>query len=541
MTEKKTEEPIRRSWWNRVVPIRIRHNIRLIFGSVLVLAMTTALLGSFQVRPIVFSDTEMLPTITNNVEGSIDFFDHSVPHSIQLEVSDISYELMISDFKEFGEKTMVEANIIIDGTFLPSVGIRLKGNSTLMQISGRIPRQSPPSEDGSVPMNDPLAESAEDAGISTTRPSLPLPPSEDLVAENNRAIESVSVDSESGSGDSDAAATTEEPPEPPSPLMLKMFGLMGGATEEDPSTLPLLLSFDEFFPGRGYQGRTELSLRPVAGGGASLNEALSLQLIADSGQVSQKYSWTTFSMNGGVTRTRLVLENPNQNYASSMGLGRGVLYKSRNSNAFEYHGDDPTLYVEDYLQLNAIGSRDISPVIRFHAWLDSASDEVFENELAEWLEIKSFAEYVVTQDLLDNFDDMAGPGRNFLFWYDLDDKKFTVVNWDMNLAMVGVGAVFDGRQEEQEAERAAAEVAGEQVESGIRFGNTLKDRFTENATFAAVIADTRTELLEHWFGSGHAITRLGELADYVPVTDRLNNEQIESQIASLTEIITTIE
>lgn len=220
---------------------------------------------------------------------------------------------------------------------------------------------------------------------------------------------------------------------------------MGGVTLEDPSTLPLLLSFDEYFPGRGYQGRTELSIRPVAGGGASLNEALSLQLIADSDEISQKYSWISFNINGGESRTRLVLENPNQNYVSSLELGRGVLYKSRNSNSFEYHGDDPTLYVDDFVQLNAIGSRDLSPVIRFLAWLDSVTDEEFDVELPNWLDTSSFAKYVVTQDLLDNFDDMAGPGRNFLFWYDLDDEKFTVVNWDMNLAMIGVGSVFDGR------------------------------------------------------------------------------------------------
>ena len=416
--------------------------------------------------------------------------------------------------------TMVEVDAIIDGTLIRSVGIRLKGNSTL----GAIRRSA------NVPAT---AATAPDGGESGTQ---------------------------------NVAGAADTPPA--NPLMIKMRQMMGGVTAEDPSTLPLLLSFDEYFPGRSYQGRTELSIRPVAGGGASLNEALSLQLIADSDEISQKYSWISFNINEGESRTRLVLENPNQNYVSSLELGRGVLYKSRNSNSFEYHGDDPTLYVDDFVQLNAIGSRDLSPVIRFLAWLDSATDEEFDAELPNWLDTSSFAKYVVTQDLLDNFDDMAGPGRNFLFWYDLDDEKFTVVNWDMNLAMIGVGSVFDGRFPggESAADSAvpqSSDSAGSTATDSnsppaadsasppkdappsrpgpngrpLIFGNALKDRFMASEIFAQEIVNTRSDLLQFWFDSGRALKLLGTLSAYVPVTDHLSREYIDDQIASLTQEI----
>jgi len=391
---------------------------------------------------------------------------------------------------------MVEVDAIIDGTLIRSVGIRLKGNSTL----GAIRRSA------NVPATAAMAPGGRESDTQNV------------------------------------AGAADTPP--PNPLMIKMRQMMGGVTAEDPSTLPLLLSFDEYFSGRSYQGRTELSIRPVAGGGASLNEALSLQLIADSDEISQKYSWISFNINGGESRTRLVLENPNQNYVSSLELGRGVLYKSRNSNSFEYHGDDPTLYVDDFVQLNAIGSRDLSPVIRFLAWLDSATDEEFDAELPNWLDTSSFAKYVVTQDLLDNFDDMAGPGRNFLFWYDLDDEKFTVVNWDMNLAMIGVGSVFDGRFPggESVADSASPPKDAPPSRPGpngrpLIFGNALKDRFMASEVFAEEIVNTRSELLQFWFESGRALKLLNTLSAYVPVTDHLSREDIDDQIASLTQEI----
>jgi len=522
----KTDLP-QRSLWNRVVPVRIRHNIRLIVGSLLALALVGVLLGSFQVRPIVFSQTEMLPTITNNVAGGVDLFDLSVPHTISLEISDISYDQMISDFQQFEEKTFVEADIIIDGTFVPSVAVRLKGNSTLFGISGRVPGAGPDAPRGAP----------DSAANSDDAPSVPadgLPPG-------------------------GPAAPPDAPPPPPNPIMIKVRQLIAGATEDDPSTLPLLISFDEFMPGRGYQGRTELSLRPAAGGGASLNEALGLQLIEDSGQVSQRYSWVTFNVNGGETRTRFILENPNQNYASAMGLGRGVLYKSRNSNAFEYHGEDPTLYVEDFLQLSAVGSRDLAPVIRLLGWIDSASDEEFDEGLAERVDIPSFAQYVVTQDLLDNFDDMAGPGRNFLFWWDIEEEIFTVINWDMNLVLVGVGDAFKAPPPSPEpTEKEAALVSADNTDTsatedgeaappaggpppGLTLGNSLKDRFVASEAFTEVLAITREEMLEQWFKSGHALELLTELKAYVPITSHLSAEQIATQVAELTETIANTE
>ena len=44
-------------------------------------------------------------------------------------------------------------------------------------------------------------------------------------------------------------------------------------------------------------------------------------------------------------------------------------------------------------------------------------------------------------DLLDNFDDIDGPGNNSYLWYDAASGQFTVVPWDMNLAFGGRGGI----------------------------------------------------------------------------------------------------
>jgi spore coat protein CotH len=521
---------VERSWWNRVVPVRIRHNIKLILGSVILLLLVGGFLGTLPLQPIVFSagSSTIASNIENNIEGSIDLFDLSQPHSITLQVNDLEYAHMMSEFIDFEEKAWIEVDVNIDGTLLPSVGIRLKGNSTLMSLRG--PDFSPFEESGGAPEG--MEEALQQPGM------------------------------EQG--------------------MLKQIA---DVSFEEPSTLPLLMSFNEFVPGRGYQGRGEIAIRSARPGGSTLNEGIALQLIKDSGQLSQQYSWVTFKINDASSATRLVIESPDQNYAASLEQGPGVLYKSRSSNAFAYHGEDQTLYLEDFSQINALGTRDLKPVIQLLAWVESASDEEFDAELADWIDIPSFAKYVVTHDLLNNFDDMAGPGRNFLFWYDLEDEIFTVINWDMNVAIVGIEGIMaglpggamigammqsmtsggpdipggegvdmasmmeameDGEMPEGFSPPGGASPGGMpggmQVRppSGRIIGNILKERFVRSEVFSEVIAATRAELLALWFESGRAQGLLTELSKIVPVSGRLTAEQIEQDVIDLTESIAKV-
>jgi spore coat protein CotH len=346
---------------------------------------------------------------------------------------------------------------------------------------------------------------------------------------------------------------------------------MGNASFDAPQTLPLLLSFDEFIEGRAYQGRTQLAIRPTMGSASNLNEALALQLIEESGQASQQYTWITFSVNGSPTTTRLVIENPDRTYAARLG-GARALYKSRSTNAFTYRGEDPTLYADDFSQLSGVGSQDLGPVIHLLRWLQQSDAETFDRELGDWVDIPAFARYVATHDLLNNFDDMAGPGRNFLLSYDLDSRLFTVITWDMNLAISGMGGggppggfglpgggrgfgpPGGGRGFGPPGGGRGFGPPGGAPPVGARgfgppggpadgggfggMGNQLKSRFLESTAFADVRNAARDELNALWFTSGRAAALVAELSRYVPVSDSLTAEQISREADSLSATVT---
>src|SRR5699024_8203698 len=169
------------------------------------------------------------------------------------------------------------------------------------------------------------------------------------------------------------------------------------------------------------------------------------------------YSFTSVSVNGGDSAARLVLDAPDAQWADA--YGNGVLYKGRADGSFDYLGEDPTDYEDSFKQINAEGSYDLQPVMNLLDFVNNSDDEEFAEELDDHVDVESFAEYLATQELLSNADAMDGPGNNYYLWYDTDEEKFTVLSWDLNMELSGMGggAVPGGQADEESADGAAGD------------------------------------------------------------------------------------
>ncbi|MCU1518241.1 MAG: Spore coat protein CotH [Pseudarthrobacter sp.] len=357
---------------------------------------------------------------------------------------------------------------------------------------------------------------------------------------------------------------------------LEAAGGMGGrggtaadVSAEDPQTLPLLVDFDKYVDGQDYEGLTQLAIRP---GSPVINEALALALTAASGQASQRYAYTTYSVNGSATETRLVIENPDEDYADNLFTTPGVLFKADAESSFTYQGDDLATYEEQFKQLNAEGTEDLQPIVDFLKWLSEASDEEFDAELANWVDVESFARYAATMNLLVNGDDMAGPGQNYYLWYDLDTKKISVVSWDLNLAMTGNataspddevsmggggGGAGGGMQRPQgmkndggvppsgaaptdagtDAGVEADADAGAPAGGGGRGGNELKERFLASGAFQSLYDAAYADLYGQLYASGTAASLLDGIAAVVPPSDDLTEAELAEQAGTLRTFI----
>ena len=100
----------------------------------------------------------------------------------------------------------------------------------------------------------------------------------------------------------------------------------------------------------------------------------------------------------------------------------------------EWDRNDPASYDDVFDQEAGKKNADLSPLIAFLKFINQAEDSTFKSQLPLLLDTDSFAVYLAMQDLLNNFDDIDGPGNNSYLYYDTVTGRFTVVPWDYNLA-----------------------------------------------------------------------------------------------------------
>ncbi|PFG20980.1 CotH kinase family protein [Serinibacter salmoneus] len=271
------------------------------------------------------------------------FFDSSTVHSIEILVDEAEVEAMIQTYLDTGEKEWLEADVVIDGVTYESVGIKLKGNSSLQ-----------------------------------------------------------------------------------------------GVTLDTPITdLPWRIRTDKYVDDQSIEGVTDIVVRSN-NTESSLNEAVALEMLSYAGLATEESSATRFSINGSEEDLRLTVAVPNDSWlernaeAGLLPSSDGILYKAESGYDYSWLGEDGDLYTEAF-DLEE-GEEDYQPLVDFLDVVNNTTDEEFAEQLPEVLDVDSFARYLALEDLIDNFDDIDGPGNNSYLYYDPASGQMTVVAWDHNLA-----------------------------------------------------------------------------------------------------------
>ena len=450
----------------RRIPVRVRQYWKLLAACAAFLAVLTLVFGTDRVRPFVTSPGATAgDTVTVNIAGGRDLFDATVAHSIRLTFRDADYQRMLDAFFADGEKEYLEADLTVDGVTVPSVGIRLKGNSTLAGLT-----RNGQSRPGGFRPGGGAAIGGGPGGFPGGGPG---------------GFPGGGPGGGPGGADPGRAGPVQGAQPQGGAFGGGPVGGFGGfgrtaLKAEQPETLPWLINFDTFVDGRRFQGHKEIAVRVagMGGGSAVLNEALALDLLRSSGEVTQRYAYGSFTVNDRPTTARLLVEHPDGQFAEGFD-GPGVLYKALSTSQFTDQGDDPVDYQDDFKQVTGKGSWDLQPVIDLIRWVGSAGDTEFDRHLADHVDVASFARYIALQNLLLNFDDMAGPGHNYYLWLDAGTGRFSVVAWDHNLTFSGAadqGPYDAGRM------------------GGRLGGHRLKERALASASFKPVYEQAYRDL-----------------------------------------------
>lgn len=322
-------------------------------------------------------------------ESTSAFFNTDEVHTISVEFDDDDYQAMLDAYAESGDKDWISATVTIDGETFEDVGLRLKGNSSLRGIGTQTTRQGGDSTEDDTTDDD----DAEDDDATTDEPTF-----------------------DEGDGD---------------------------GTADDPATLPWLIRLDKYVDGQQYSGRSDFVVRGN-NTESSLNEAVALQVLDEAGVAAEEAAYVRLSVNGGDEQLRLVLDLPDDDAWNEDEFGgTGITYKADASGDYSYRGDDYTEYTDAFdVKYDADGlseEEEYAPLIEFLDFINNSTDEEFAEQLSDYLDVDSFADYLAVQDLVANTDDIDGPGNNSYLHYDPDTGLMTVVAWDQNLSYGGMG------------------------------------------------------------------------------------------------------
>lgn len=293
---------------------------------------------------------------------------------------------------------------------------------------------------------------------------------------------------------------------------LKLKGnstLRGVSPDDDPATMPWIIRLDKFVDGQTLDGESDIVIRGNVSA-SSLNEAVALTLLDQAGLAAENAAATRFTVNGGSAQLRLAVQKPSDGWLEQeYGTTTGGLYKAETGGDYSYRGDDPEAYTDVFDQEG--GESDLSPLIEFLQFINESDDATFAAELSQHLDIEAFATYLAFQELVDNDDDIDGPGNNSYLAYDAETGLMSVVTWDLNLtfgvrnAGFGGGGAGGGQDADRPAPQGARGAGGA---GGPSRGNVLSERFLANEDFAALVDAAMLDLTASLIDSGTAVAVL---------------------------------
>ncbi len=128
----------RRNWWLIATLAGFSVAMLALVGSDVVVPYTSSPSLAAQTRRDGAAKREVITQARGlpgqDVKGTVDVFDHTLVHRVAITMAPVEYDALITDYQSSGEKLWHPATVVIDGTRIDRVGVRLKGNSTLIGL-----------------------------------------------------------------------------------------------------------------------------------------------------------------------------------------------------------------------------------------------------------------------------------------------------------------------------------------------------------------------------------------------------------------------
>ncbi len=297
---------------------------------------------------------------------------------------------------------------------------------------------------------------------------------------------------------------------------------------------PFKVDFNRFIAGQSYDLLKKLNFNNGFKDPTFVREKVFYDVCEAAGILSPRATFAEVTFNGAPWGFYTVVEQIDDQFLDrSIGDDEGHLFKAGSNfgggdgeASLVYLGPDQAPY-EDAYELKQNVSDDWSDLIDLIAFINTASDDEFETQLADHLDLTPYLRSAALDNLFSNLDTYTLSARNYYLYHNMTTNRWQWIKWDSNETF---GSYAFG-------------VPGDMAELDLDFdgGNEnrpLLKRIMESDALRAAYHSEMCWLRENWFNPEFIEPRLDELKElvqeavYADDNKMFSNNQFENNFNS---------
>ncbi len=201
---------------------------------------------------------------------------------------------------------------------------------------------------------------------------------------------------------------------------------------------PLKIDFNEFVPGKRYNGLRKLNLNNATADPAMHRDIICYDLLRAVGVKAPRTSFAKVYFNDVYWGLYQVIEQVDKEFLqNNFSNAEGNLFKNLSWSKLEYNGPNTFNYNNIFSLKTNREEDDWSGFIDFVDMLNNSSDTEFEENIQSAFNVPLFLKTLAVDVATNNWDSYMEHGRNWYMYEDTNTGQIHWIPWDYNLALGG--------------------------------------------------------------------------------------------------------
>lgn len=202
---------------------------------------------------------------------------------------------------------------------------------------------------------------------------------------------------------------------------------------------PFKVDFNRYIPDQAYDLLKKLNFNNGFKDPTFAREKMFLDVCEDAGILAPRATFAEVRFNGEAWGFYTVVEQIDDQFLDrSIGDDDGMLFKAGSNfgagddeASLVYYGPDQANYENAY-ELKTNDATDWSDFIAFIEFVNNASDDQFENELENYLDLQPYLRSAALDNLFANLDSYTLSARNYYLYQNIQLGRWQWIKWDCN-------------------------------------------------------------------------------------------------------------